>query len=250
QVHRDLEGETVEACARAVFTTPGARRMYRERYPQVPAERWAVIPNGYDERIFADVTAPPRTEDGRLHLVHSGLLYPSERDPRPFFAAVAALRDAGHVSASTLRIVFRASGYEDYHKEQIRERGIEGIVALEDAVPYRQALAEMMNADGLLLFQASNCNHQIPAKIYEYLRARRPILALTDPKGDTAGVLRQAGGGAIVRIDVETEIAAGLQEFLSKVREGRGATASDAEIESHSRRARTAELARLLDEIR
>ncbi|MHC4972994.1 MAG: glycosyltransferase [Planctomycetota bacterium] len=250
QVHRDLEGDTVAECARAVFTTPGARRMYSERYPDVPDERWAVIPNGYDERIFADVTPPPRAEDGRLRLVHSGLLYPSERDPRPFYAAVAALRDAGRVSAGNLCIVFRASGYEDYHREEIRKRGIGDIVALEDAAPYREALAEMMNADGLLLFQASNCNHQIPAKIYEYLRARRPILALTDPKGDTAGVLRLAGGGAVVRIDKQEEIAAGLQEFLKKLREGRGEAASDAEIESHSRRARTVELARLLDGIR
>ena len=117
-------------------------------------------------------------------------------------------------------------------------------------MPSRQALAEMMNADGLLLFQASNCNHQIPAKIYEYLRARRPILALTDPEGDTAGVLRGAGCGTVVRLDAQEEIAAGMQGFLKDVREGRGDTASDAEIESHSRRARTAELARLLDEIR
>jgi len=248
--HRRLEGQTVAACARAVFTTPGARRMYRERYPDVPDERWAVIPNGFDERIFADVAPSSRREDGRVQLVHSGLLYPSERDPRPFFAAVAALRDAGHVSAKDLRIVLRASGYEAYHKEQIREHGIEDIVGLERAVPYREALAEMMNADGLLLFQASNCNHQIPAKIYEYLRARRPILALTDPEGDTAGVLRGAGCGTVVRLDAREEIAAGMQDFLENVREGRGDTASDAEIESHSRRARTAELARMLDGIR
>lgn len=250
QVYRDLEGDTVGACARAVFTTRGARRMYKERYPEIPDERWAVIPNGYDERIFSDVAPGPRPEDGRLHLVHSGLLYPSERDPRPFFDAVASLRDAGHVSPADLRIVLRASGYEDYHREEIRRRGIEELVFLEDAVPYREALAEMMNADGLLLFQASNCNHQIPAKIYEYLRARRPILALTDPEGDTAGVLRQADSGTIVRIDAAPEIAAGMQAFLGEVREGRVKPASDGEIESHSRRARTTELARVLDEIR
>lgn len=250
KVHRRLERETVEACARAVFTTPGARRMYKERYPDLPDERWAVIANGYDERIFGDVAPGPRPNDGRLHLVHSGLLYPSERDPRPFYDAVGSLRDAGRVSAADLRIVLRASGYEGYHEEEIRKRGIEDIVLLEGAVPYREALAEMMNADGLLLFQASNCNHQIPAKIYEYLRARRPILALTDPEGDTAGVLRQAGAGTIVRIDAATEIAAGMQAFLERVREGRADAASHGEIESHSRRARTTELARLLDEIR
>jgi len=248
--HRRLEGRTVEACSRAVFTTPGALRMYEERYPGVDPGRWAVIPNGYDERIFAGVEPPPRREKGPLLLVHSGLLYPSERDPRAFYAAVGALRDAGHVSAGNLRVVLRASGYEGYHRSKISEHGIEDIVFLEDAVAYREALAEMMNADGLLLFQASNCNHQIPAKVYEYLRARRPILALTDPEGDTAGVLRRAGCGTVVRLDAQDEIASGMLGFLSEVRAGGGEVAADAEIASHSRRARTAELARILDEIR
>jgi len=45
----------------------------------------------------------------------------------------------------------------------------------------------------LLLLQASNCNSQIPAKVYEYLRAGKPILALTDPEGDTATLLRNLG---------------------------------------------------------
>jgi hypothetical protein len=248
--HRRLEGRTVEACARAVFTTPGALRMYEERYPGVDPGRWAVIPNGFDERIFAGVEPSPRRGNGPLLLVHSGLLYPSERDPRAFYAAVGALRDAGHVSAKNLRIVLRASGYEDYHRSKIAEHGISDIVFLEDAVAYREALAEMMNADGLLLFQASNCNHQIPAKVYEYLRARRPILALTDPEGDTAGVLRGAACGTVVRLDASDEIAAGMLGFLSEVRAGRGEVATDTEIASHSRRARTAELARILDEIR
>jgi glycosyltransferase involved in cell wall biosynthesis len=247
---RRLERQTVEECARAVFTTPGARRMYRERYPGVPDERWAIIANGYDERIFADVTPAARAEGGRLRLVHSGQLYPSERDPRPFYAAVAALRDAGHVSGDNLRIVLRATAHDEHHRPEIHKRGIEDLVRLEDAVPYREALAEMMSADGLLLFQASNCNHQIPAKVYEYLRARRPILALTDPEGDTAGVLRDAGCGIVVRIDVQEEIAAGMLTFLRNVRAGRGELASEAEIARHSRRARTAELARMLDEFR
>ena len=47
---------------------------------------------------------------------------------------------------------------------------------------------------GLLLLQASNCNDQVPAKAYEYLRCHRPVLALTDPAGDTAELLRSRAG--------------------------------------------------------
>ncbi len=148
--------------------------MYAERYPGLPATRWAVIPNGYDEETFLDAerATSNRVEGGPIVLVHSGLLYPSERDPRAFFGAIAALRQEGRVSPATLQVILRASGFEQEYRAMLRERGIDDIVRLEPAVGYREALAELVGADGLLLFQASNCNHQIPAKLYEYLRAR------------------------------------------------------------------------------
>ena len=58
------------------------------------------------------------------------------------------------------------------------------------------------------------------AKLYEYLRADRPIIALTDPVGDTATTLRQAGVPKIARIDSAEEIEAILSEFSKARRRG------------------------------
>jgi hypothetical protein len=181
-----------------------------------------------------------------LTLVHSGILYPSERDPRPFFDALAELKRTGAVDAKSLRIVLRATGNDEVHAPEIRKRGIEDLVALEPQIPYRDALREMLLADGLLLFQASNCNHQVPAKVYEYFRARRPILALTDAKGDTASVLRDAGIDAIVSLDDAAAIAQGLTTFLAQARGGTAPRVPAGEVQRHSRRGRTLELAALL----
>jgi hypothetical protein len=143
----------------------------------------------------------------------------------------------------------RATGHDAYHRALIREYGIEDLVFLEPSIPYREALREMMDVDGLLILQASNCNHQVPAKIYEYLRAKRPILALTDSAGDTARVLREAQLGAIEPLDDEGRIAVGLLKFLSDVRSGAARIAADECVEKHSRQARTADLAAMLDEL-
>jgi hypothetical protein len=105
----------------------------------------------------------------------------------------------------------------------------------------------MMDVDGLLLLQASSCNHQVPAKIYEYLRAKRPILALTDPAGDTAQVLRDARLDAIEPLDDEGRIAGGILRFLEDIRSGGARVAGEEDIERHSRRAHTATLAALFD---
>ena len=245
-----IERQTLAHCSVAVCTTPGAIKTYRTRFPEIPEERFALIENGYDEENFtqAAVAAPARA-GGPFVLVHSGVIYPSERDPKPLFAALASLQSEGMLSAANFRLVLRATGHDGYLAELIREYGIESLVTLAPHMPYREALAEMLSAGGLLILQASNCNHQIPAKLYEYLRARRPILALTDPIGDTAAALRAAGVDTIAPLDDQAAIAAAIARFVPLAQEGKAPIASDDAVAANSRQSRTAQLARLLDRV-
>ena len=89
----------------------------------------------------------------------------------------------------------------------------------------------------------------MPAKIYEYLRARKPILALTDPAGDTARVLLDAKLDTVTPLDDREKIRASLARFVDDVRAGRAPVAAAADIRKHSRQARTEALAELLDEV-
>jgi hypothetical protein len=107
----------------------------------------------------------------------------------------------------------------------------------------------MMRADGLLLLQAANCNEQIPAKAYEYLRCGRPILALTDPVGDTANLLRKAGIGSIARLDSAEEIADEMARFLGRARRAEALTPATSWVLAASRLERTRDLAGLLDRL-
>jgi glycosyltransferase involved in cell wall biosynthesis len=250
KVHRWLEGKIVKHCTRAIFTTPGARRMYAERYPLIPKERWGVIANGYDEEAFAGAEKLPRRQTqkkGPVVLLHSGVLYPYERDPRSFYASLADLRKLGKINPDNLKIVLRGSGHDDYHQRQIAEYGIGDIVRLEKSLPYREALSDMLQADGLLIFQADHCNHMIPAKVYEYLRCRRPILALTDWAGDTANLLRENGVDTIVPLDSVTAISEHLIRFMQLCRTGTSPLPDPAKVRFYSRTYRTRELAELLD---
>lgn len=252
RVHRRLEEEAVRHCAKAVFTTVPTRDMYAERYPEIAADRWAVIENGFDEENFRDaengLSQAPLGQDGQLTLVHSGVLYPKERDPRPFFAAISQLKNAGKIDGKSLRIVLRATGSDGLYKPMLDELRIDDIVHLEPVVPYREALQEMLRADALLLFQGSVCNHQVPAKIYEYYRAGKPILALADPAGISAQMLRDVGVRDIADIADQSAIATTLENMLDAMRrKARSGVAREAAA-LNSRKSRTAELARLLDQ--
>lgn len=103
----------------------------------------------------------------------------------------------------------------------------------------------MCRADALLVMQAANCNAQIPAKLYEYFRAGRPLIGLTDPTGDTARSLRAAGVSAIAPLDNAAAIGELLLRYL-KNGGAEGFTPVADYVRECSRQARTAQLAALL----
>ena len=248
-----IESSTVKYCTRAVFTTPGAQQLYADRYPEASHTRWAIIPNGYDEQDFTaaeQLVTKPLLEKNYIVLLHSGILYPTpDRDPSAFFVALAKLQKANKVSASNLRVVLRASGYQDHYQRLIRRYGIEAIVTLESAIPYREALAEMLSADGLLIFQGYTSNPAIPAKLYEYFRARRPIFAMADAEGDTAKALTALQIGEVAPLDADDQIAQRLLKFLQQIRKGTASVPDPHIIHHYSRQVRSQEFAALLDTV-
>ncbi len=250
KLYWSLERRTIERSACCVFTAPGAAWMYAERYPGRPDWKWQVIENGYDEPSFAAAERLAETRQGShsgCKLVHSGLLYPMERDPSAFFLALRELNEEGLAVRCGLQIVLRASGYEEHYQKRLQELGLEGIVHLEPALPYTEALAEMIVSDGLLLFQGPGCNEQIPAKVYEYLRTGKPILAFTDPEGDTARLLQGSGQGLIARLDSTEELKTCMQDFAANRDAWQSNPAKD--IPACSRRKRAAELADLFQKV-
>jgi hypothetical protein len=222
--------------------------MYQERYNNFSESKMLLIENGYDEEDFSGIERKGEFRD-YLKLVHSGTLYPSERDPTAFFDAVAALNRTKQISSEKVKIIFRGSGHDSYLGPLIQERQIEHIIQLKPSIPHREALAEIVNADGLLLFQAANCNHQIPAKVYEYLRAGRPILAMTDHTGDTAAVLKSFGIHSIADLCSENEIRTELLEYIEMIKNSSPELKNINSIDRYDRKKETYRLSRVLEEV-
>lgn len=250
-----FQQQIVDTAARCVLTTPGATRRYRTMYPHADPEKFVYLPNGFHEPSF--LAALKETGSGSIVqastepfvLLHAGILYPSERDPGPFFKALSVLKERGAISADTFRVRLRATGHDAYYRPMLGDFGIGDLVELAPALPYKDVLREMMESSGLLIFQAANCNEQIPAKLYEYFRAGRPIFALTDAAGDTAKTLMEEGAGVVAQIDNYEDIAQSLLTFLQTTKEGSFRPMTSERIQKYSRKEQAADLASLLNAV-
>lgn len=254
--YRRIEQATFARADRITVTTPGTAELYLRRYVDTAAGSVHVIPNGFDEELFAGATpaadsTAPDAVGGRmkLRLLHSGLLYPHERNPENFFRAMAEARSEGRIHESEVEVVLRASGNEAAYRSRLEGLGLASLIHLLPPVPYREALSEMLAADACLVFQADNCNQQIPAKIYEYLYARKPILAFADPQGDTGRTLASVGIRHIAALEDKDAIKRCLLDFLAALRTGSAPRAPMDAVMAFSRRAAAAQLAKLLDEM-
>lgn len=180
---RWLEAKVMRTADRLIANTPANERGWATAYPE-QAGKIVVIPNGFDPERFP--RAGPHIPGNPLTLLHAGELYHG-RDPRPL---LDALREA----RLPIRVDFlgRASGGEFDLPVEIARRGLGDCVKPIGMVPYAEALDRMMRADILLLIHTPLWKLGIPAKLYEYLGAGRPILALAEPDSDIGWVLRTA----------------------------------------------------------
>ena len=245
---RLVERRTVRHSARMVFTAHHTRKIYEERYPGLESKT-VVISNGYDETNFPAIEPRSRNADEPFLLLHSGAMQPKGRNPEHFFAALEQLKSAGHISAARLRVRLRACGQEERYRALADAANVSDIVEFGSYLPYDEALEEMVGADALLVFQGTAYNHAVPAKLYEYLYARKPILGVLDPAGETRRVLADVGIAESANIADAGDIARHVGRLLENAGSAGPYVANPDEIPNYSRRRLTGRLAELLETV-
>lgn len=218
-----IEKKAVKHCKNIILTAPGAVEFYQNKFPHTDKSFWQLVPNGFDEHIFSGVEAldaqacMSNEQSKPITLLHSGVIYPSERDPSDLFQAIAELKKEQKIGKDNFKLILRATGHDEQYQIKLAALDIQDIVNLSPPIPYKEALQEMLSVDGLLLLQADNCDYQIPAKAYEYIRAKKPVLALTSMTGDTGKLLISAGISCITPLNDKENIKLILVSYLEKI---------------------------------
>ncbi|WP_169167506.1 polysaccharide deacetylase family protein [Acidovorax sp. SRB_24] len=248
-----IEAYAMQNAKFCVFTTERARQTFQLRYPD-KANKCVVIENGYDEDVFTSAH-PVRVgvPVNQFMLLHSGVIYPQERDPGALFEAVKLIVEQGLLPRASLKIRFRAARHESEVMALARLHGIDDIVECLPPISYADAISEMLGSDVLLVFQGRAFNPQIPAKIYEYLRTGRAILGLIDFEGDTARKLETFKCVELASIDSSEQVMHKLLKLHAEFTASGGVDISHdniAQIKRYSRKDQARLLADVLDQVR
>lgn len=190
---KDLERQIVHAASAYTFATRQIARTYEDYYPHVLNRQRFIIENGYDEELFesvAELGGRLSTSDSDVNFLHSGYLYGEERNPTHFLRALRGLSDDQMPGGRSFRAIFQGDRDQSY-SDFVDEIELGDLVEFRPTVALHQSIQSLKQADVLLLIQGRKYKNQIPSKVYEYLAAKKPILALTDHKSATGQLLSE-----------------------------------------------------------
>lgn len=209
-----LERFVVTRADAVVFATETNRRDFAEHYGPQHASRFVAIPNGCDVTDFAGLAPRPGAHDGRLVMLHAGSLY-GARSPEGLFRALARAVAKRRIDPDRFRLRFIGRLGSVDVMALARQAGVGGLIDIVGQVPRRESLQEMLDASALLILQPVT-TVSIPAKLYEYLVAGRPILALAEPGGETANLVLRSGVGVVALAEDEDAIEAALVAVVDR----------------------------------
>jgi glycosyltransferase involved in cell wall biosynthesis len=179
-----------------------------------------LVPNGWDPELAPPADAGPDTaaesllDPDRVSLLYTGRFGSYGRDPRPLVAALSALAHEDPDTAARLELVVAGPVTPDERAAMETDVAPARIV-LAGSLPRERALALQRAADALLLIAAPGRSQLANLKLFEYLAAGRPVLALAG--GTEAGrIVAETGGGEVVRSDD----VAGIREALTRLAAG------------------------------
>ena len=206
-------------------------------------DRVRVIPNGFDPDDTRGIQ--PIAFD-RFTLAYTGTLF-MQRSPESFFAAVRGLLDSHPGIGGNFQVVFR-SRFKPEHDAAVRDLGLGGVVKNWGMGTHREALQLQLSADALLVLEgdAPNSEIMLTQKIFEYLAADKPVLAVA-PRGALADLVRRSRAGVVVAPDNVYQIKERLFDlFNGQVRHD----PDRALIATFHRRELARQLADILDSLR
>jgi len=186
---------------------------YDQRIPDFNEKHIQLLPNGYDEEDFTLPEAVKSETSKNFKIGFSGSFYSHLNTPDFLFAGLSEMEKKG------ITVEFHHIGTSVHDLKKMSTRyGIENNVIEWGYQPHRRCLEILSQMDALCLILDDRWPHSvytIGGKFYEYLRLKKPIIALVPEKGEAAAIVRETDSGLVISGQDAGRISRQLEDLIA-----------------------------------
>lgn len=209
-------------------------------------DKFLTITNGFDPDDFQGIRRQ-RPDSDKWVIAHVGRM-DRWRACSAWFDGLREFiqRNADAKSRCVLNVMGHASREV---QDQLRQTGV--ACSFLPYATHGEAIQEMLDADTLLLLvpDGPNADSVIPAKLFEYLASKRPILVVGPAGGECERIVRALNGGSTAGFRADEVTSALESMFQGWKGSNRPLEKASVALQSFARPSQARQLAAILDQI-
>jgi glycosyltransferase involved in cell wall biosynthesis len=248
-----LESVVVKNADEITCATPGILEEFIKLHSDIDKEKFSVITNGYDQEKYEKnkkyIGDERYASEDKLTITYTGTL--GKKWPPDFFLkALNALMIEHPEIKNEIEILF-VGKFPEEKTDLINKFNFRDIVKLKGFVSHDESIRYQLNADILLMinFPIQGGKTLFTGKIFEYIAAKRPILA-TIQECNASELIRSENLGIVVPPDDVDAIKNAIYDMYKKYKNDHLKIAGKMDmIKRFDRRELTRQLAEVFDEI-
>ena len=224
------------------------RDYFLRQYPKINMDKIIVINNGYDSEDFESIVIP-KIQNKKLTITYVGRFSTEKNRNINIFKAIRLLFEKLPEIKKHIQMIFIGL-FSHADQEYVDNLGLQEVVDILGYQSHKKSIEHMLLSDILLLTVAERegMEGMYTAKMFEYLAAKKPILALI-PECPAATLIRKLNAGIIVPPSDEPAIRKAIHDYYETWLNGTLVIENQKSLLQYERRTLTGSLAKCLNDI-
>lgn len=204
-----LEKKVLRSSDRVVAINQEIVDSFIAKHPEIGPEKFTILPQGFDPADFEGVKP---LKSPKFNIVYTGT-FVGKRTPQPLLTALSTIRRSHPQIFNDIQVIFAGT-----HRKQdidiVRQARLDQTVEFKGYLPHRESIALLIGADLLwLVIDPCEGNTVATSKLYEYLGAKKPILANVPEDGAAAKLIKETSSGTIIPNTEPDSMAVKIVEY-------------------------------------
>lgn len=233
QINKNYEKKVLEACNTLITVSPSLKRLLEKKTSKNITEKIIVIPNGYDDDDFAGLEEI--SPNKQFTITYTGTM----ADSYPIDSFLQAVQEFSDQFPIKVRFV----GTISENLKNKMESALKDIVEFIAPVPHKESIEFLLQSSVLLLIIPNIIENKgiLTGKLFEYIRANRPVLCLGPTDSDTSEFITECKCGKTF----DYQDSAGIAKYLNEICHNKSQYNSPVKTE-YSRRLLTKQLSQII----